>query len=435
MKARGDRNSKLMIAMGSKTGKWDPHPPDQRAARMNHADSQVERAVAWTESFTTTRNSPFAVNEHGRPLYVEDMARDLGWELQTARNILSEACRTGRLRTDETGNGGSSRRHRIWYCAFVPGAYDRRKEGEENNFVQSCQPSYLVDFIENLPEHRRAAFLARYEAFSSWSKSFFSEAVAAARGVIERYEDTILAAEGVEKKRLPKRREAGNGNGHSQLKLELLAEPDFVQSCEVGVCTESEIGSVQNGNGDVQSPASLLLQTPDTRHATASVDDPGEAAKAAAANDTLPAEDEAREVRDAMRPYASLVTKAAARRIAAACRRHFPDATTAEIVEEVHRRGARILRGGIDDPVSFLVRVVPERFEGYERPAPVPEPAPVEVCVSCSGTGLRGVPPADGTIAAAREALQQGATICECDDGRWLRDMLGEHGQAAGGEA
>jgi hypothetical protein len=227
-----DKNKALMLACGSKTGAYDCEAPDQWRWVMVHAKDPLERGMAWVKSKTTAyhHESPFCVDDHGRPLYVQHMAADLGWAEQTARNVLSELQSQGRLKL---------KGKRIWYCADVPQAYqepeeqpeapDRRTKGERFNSVRSYFGSYVADFIANKPEEKQFLDLTTLEAWQNRKRDIFADTMAAVRMKTDPIEDSILVGQiGISKKRLPKRRHVDV----RWVQLELVENPNPVQSTE-----------------------------------------------------------------------------------------------------------------------------------------------------------------------------------------------------------
>ena len=221
-----DKNKALMLAAGSKKGNYDPESPDQWKWVLRHGESATEVAMAWIKSKTTAfrHDSPFCVDEHGKALYIEHMAAECGWKVQTARNIVAELNSQGRARL-ETGKRGVNR---IWYCADVPQAHqDRRTKDDGAKPVQSYLPTYVADFIEKLPEEKRATAIAKWEANLTWRREFLADGMAELRSIADRVEDATLQEIGLPKKRLPKRREAEV----KWVQVKLFEEPNFVRSC------------------------------------------------------------------------------------------------------------------------------------------------------------------------------------------------------------
>jgi hypothetical protein len=269
-KAPRDRNTKLMRDMGSKNGAYDPEAPDQWLFVLNHSRCDTDRAMAWIKSKTTAHhhNSPFCVDEHGKALRAPHLAVDLGWELQTARNVLSQLGAQGRARVDARG--------RIWQCADVPAAHQPRStgriKGDGPYSVQSIFEGYLLDSIRGLPVEQRVLTEARYRAVQKWTNDRIAEATAAVRSMAERYEDTILRDVGIKKKRLDKK----DRENPSQLKLKLVEEPNFVQSIDPEfvqtaqeVWYKAENGSVQgtHKNKEADTDADLNTERPSSSSA------------------------------------------------------------------------------------------------------------------------------------------------------------------------
>ena len=229
-----DKNKELMLACGSKTGAYDCEAPDQWRWVMVHAESPLERAMAWVKSKTTAykHESPFCVDDQKRPLRFRHLAADMGWADHTAENVLCELQAQGRLKL---------KAKRIWYCASVPQAYeepeeqlepelpDGRIKGERISFVRRMFGSYVADFIASKPEEKQLQDLTALESWQNRKREIFADVMAAARMKTDPIEDTILVKQiGISKKRLPKRRPVEV----RWVQLELLEKPDPVQSTE-----------------------------------------------------------------------------------------------------------------------------------------------------------------------------------------------------------
>jgi len=242
-----DRNTTLMKAMGSKSGRYDPEPPDQNLINLHRGETARIRVQAWVKSKTTAyrHESPYCVDEHGKTLYVENMALELGWKIQTARNELNGAQIEGILRV--------AKDRKIWLCADIPHACKRRTKGDQSNSVQSWNSGYLADFIKKLPADRKKAAISKRDAYLAWRKVFFAEGQAVLRSIDERVENTMFQEIGVPKKRLPKRRPAA----FKYVQLSLLAEPDFVQSCVADFVQTTPGTSYEPESNGVQGSPSL----------------------------------------------------------------------------------------------------------------------------------------------------------------------------------
>src|SRR5215472_3474374 len=64
---RTKKPSQLMKQMGSRTGQFDPEPPDQWLYVLRHGRGE-EQAIAWIKSKTIAigHDSPFAIDEDSR---------------------------------------------------------------------------------------------------------------------------------------------------------------------------------------------------------------------------------------------------------------------------------------------------------------------------------------------------------------------------------
>jgi hypothetical protein len=270
-----DKNKQLMLAAGSKKGDYDPEAPDQWKWVLRHGESATEVAMAWIKSKTTAfhHDSPYCVDDQGKPLYIPHMATDLGWREQTARNILTVLESQGRARFN--GSVHAAKAKRIWYCADVPQAHQEMGEqkGNENNSVQSYLPAYVADFIEKLPAEKRPAALAKWEANVEWRREFTADGMAELRAIADRVEDTTLLEIGLPKKRLPKREKPEAAVKPRWVQIKLFQEPNFVQSCVAEF--------VQNGNStsykppadfvDARASYSTAAATEEARHPSVGV--------------------------------------------------------------------------------------------------------------------------------------------------------------------
>lgn len=326
--ARPDRNSELMKMMGSKTGRYDPESPDQWLYLLHHGDPH-ERALAWIKSKTIAwSRSPFCVDEHGKPLYLESMAADLGWKIQTARNVVSDLVTQGRARLEKG--------KRIWYRAEVP--VSDRIDKQPIPVTHSYWPPYVIDSIKTLPAEKRAAFDAETKQIISFEDASFAELVAGHRAVMERVKDSMLRAYGTEKKKLPKRRT----QEATHVQLRLLALPEFVHSYAPELAAElvqSAIpGSYEPKNGSVQTPHPYMqTQTQTTKRAAA--------AKLAVSH-----------LEGALR-----IDAAAAQGILTRWRKDHPSITADEVVALARRKLARNPK--VVNPTGLLFRYVPSDHE------------------------------------------------------------------------
>ena len=226
-------NKELMLAAGSNNGAHDPEAPDQWRFVLRHAADPLERAMAWVKSLTTAfkHESPFCVDELGKPVYVERLAADMGWKLHTAQNVLGELRDQGRI---------ALKGKRIWYCANVPQAYEeaagdqevsginRRTIGERISSVRRKHGDYVADFIEKLPEEKQIEILNEDDAWIARKREIFSDLMAAGRIQTDPIEDSMFLRWGLPKQRLPKRRAAEV----KWVQVKLAIDPSFVQRKE-----------------------------------------------------------------------------------------------------------------------------------------------------------------------------------------------------------
>lgn len=252
-----DRNTQLMKEMGSKTGRYDPEPPAQWQWQLENG-TPAERLLAWVKSKTTAfgHHSAFCVDEKGNALYLEHAAADLGWSLHTTQNIASQLNAQDRIRLNKNSK-------RIYFRAEIkpekPMTEDGRNLGEIPILYNGNCPTYVIDFIQSLPPEKKEVFVREYDSFVKWQDGVLADAVAAARAVIAKVEDTMLERHGIDKKRLPERRKPKAGG----VQLELLEYPDFVQSNGYGDSYTGKGRSVQPENAVRTNGASLLTSDAD----------------------------------------------------------------------------------------------------------------------------------------------------------------------------
>jgi hypothetical protein len=129
MKVSGglDRNTKLMLDMGSKNGRWNPEAPDRHLYVLNRGTEAVLVVAGWVKAHKSERipGSPYCVDKKGQAgLHPAigaryRLARDTGWTNQTARNELTQAEAAGLCRVENK---------RILQCADVPLTHSKRPE-------------------------------------------------------------------------------------------------------------------------------------------------------------------------------------------------------------------------------------------------------------------------------------------------------------------
>jgi hypothetical protein len=236
-----NQNKALMIAMGSKTGRYDPEPPDQWRYEYAHGVPKA-RVIAWVKSKTTGHKefdgrSPFCISEHGTPLTLKHMADDLGWTLKTAQNVAGEVHAEGRIRLEKGG--------RIFFCADVAVPQRKKEDDDPNSPIHGSWSTYIVDSIRNLSPEKRAFFEENGPAFLTWKENLLADAMASVRIVIERVEDTMLRQMGIVKKRIKKTSKVRG----KFLQLTLFSAPEFVYGMDTNPLAEF----VQNGKSGLHS--------------------------------------------------------------------------------------------------------------------------------------------------------------------------------------
>jgi hypothetical protein len=242
-------------------GNWNPEAAEHWRWQLLNGEGP-ERLLAWVKLNTIGHQSPFAVDEHGRVLRIESAAADLGLAIQTCKNYCSQLQSEGRIRLKKA---------RMYYRADVPETAPRPSEGDEESdeeyFVQSTFPAYLIDFYRKQSPEKRATMVAQMKAFRSWHHEVMAEGVAGLRAEISRVEITLHQSWGATKISLVKSEPADR----KWTQLALIAAPDFVQSTSTknlsSAAYTAENGSVQNGasllpsDGDRDKPIKSVGQS------------------------------------------------------------------------------------------------------------------------------------------------------------------------------
>jgi hypothetical protein len=354
-----DRNTQLMKAMGSKTGRYDPEPPAQWQWQLDHG-TPAERLLAWLKSKTVAfgHGTAYATDENGKALYLDQAAPDLGWSLKMARKTAYAMHAEGRLRLERKAR-------KIWLCADVAPQKpikEGRIEGELFDPVQTLLPTYVIENIGKLQNGAKEDLVRRYARWSKWSDEAEADALAAVRISIDLAEDIILKHFGIEKKRLAKRpppRERA-------VQLPLLEMPDFVQDLPESTLYTEKNGFGQTENGVRANSASLLSSDTDSDCISSSsgVDiNSARARTTTTKNKPFPPE-ETQLLEDELG-----FDHRAARDLVDECRKLEPNITVARIAElgryKINQVREKLRSGEITNPVGFLLKSIPRMI----RPA------------------------------------------------------------------
>jgi hypothetical protein len=126
-----------------------------------------------------------------------------------------------------------------------------RTKGDGCTCVQSYYPSYIVDFIDKLPEKKRLPAKRQLAACATWKRELFADGMAALRGIADLKEDSIMLGIGMPKKHLPKRRHPKT----KWVQFNLLTEPNFVQSHAVESAQSADSASYKPDSDFVDARA------------------------------------------------------------------------------------------------------------------------------------------------------------------------------------
>ena len=342
-----DRNTKLMKQMGSPTGKWNPEAPDQNLFVLNKGNEAILVVAAWVKAHTSERipGSPFCVDEKGRSVYIKKLAKDLHWELQTARNELVQAEAAGLCRVEKG---------RIWQCADIPLAHQKRSENrrtkrEKSNSVQSYFSGQVLDSIENLSDEKRNWLEARFREYLKWRPTLFSDGMAALRDMDERMKNNILRGVGIEKKPSAKERKNARKPVTAQLTFDLVVQPNFVQSYSEDASVQSmESASVQSKNGGPTFSVFRPLQQQTTTTANGEAHAPL---------------DDVVVVGEKLKAYGT-ISKPAQQKFLDSCRKASPECTAEQICAVIDGI-AKGFNRNTRHPMGVLIREVPGNIAEY----------------------------------------------------------------------
>ena len=293
-----NKATKLMKAMGSSTGAFDPEPPDQWKYDLRYG-APDDRYVAWVKSktvavghmtpYATAERGPFG--EPGGLLTLRDAREELGYDRKHMEHIARETDRQGRTRRDPRldANGSENTRRRIWLCAEVA---EIQKLEESTTYGKSgiLYNSSDSPFIRSLPEHVSKQILAwsdaaaqkkmeaALEVYDGWRNLSLAEAMQGARAMTDRVLQAILEAgcdgfrvklrpDPVKKKGRPKSERAAQTElfdwrkaQTSNMTMEIVSVPAAIRA----ILPESLQAPVQTPLEPAEAPAPPVPETPET---------------------------------------------------------------------------------------------------------------------------------------------------------------------------
>jgi hypothetical protein len=197
--------TKLMKAMGSRTGAFDPEPPDQWKYDLVYG-APDDRYVAWVKSKTiavghmtahaTAERGPRG--EVGRSLTLKDAREELGWERKFSEKVARETDRQGRTARDSClhADGSENSQRRIFLRAEVKSVQPIETNGNEagSGTVYSSSdspfirllPGYVADQLKAWDLERRQHANHLLDIIYHWHNDRMAESAQATRAMTGR---------------------------------------------------------------------------------------------------------------------------------------------------------------------------------------------------------------------------------------------------------
>lgn len=192
-----------MKAMGSKKG-FDPIPPDQHSWTL--ASGQPPLLRMWGHMCAHTirkgHRKPYAVDAHGKPITLEDIARDLKMDPALCRRTWRDGMRIGLWRK---GTNAKDKRYLYLNGQVIPvvlSEEEQRIENEDDNTEKDCTilfAPYISKQIKQLPKERREMLMSRFRLIFSLKKEIHANLQAATRLIFDQKENNIFSEFGIKK--------------------------------------------------------------------------------------------------------------------------------------------------------------------------------------------------------------------------------------------
>lgn len=192
MSAAGESSSihaKLMREMGSRSGEWDPIPPQQYEALMDVRESEEIRILGALLKRTIGRandgtRSAFAREHSGRPTRDVDLAHELGMSAANLSCAMQRLAEQGKISRE-------AKPTRTYLCANAPppdlGITEEGTEANKERTKVFCSENYSaekLEFLSKLQERDPAQFrvaMARVVAIEFWGAQVKTDALQWAR--------------------------------------------------------------------------------------------------------------------------------------------------------------------------------------------------------------------------------------------------------------
>ena len=257
------KHTKLMEAMGSKSGEWDPIPPQQYERFEGMTNSQELRLWAAILKRTIGRGddqtrSPFCRERNGRITQQANLAADLG---MTAANVSSAMKRLeadGRIRRKDG---------KIWLRADVP-APDLLEEEAKEQRTEVLYAKNLnaekIEFLQRLEQRSKTeyrGFVARLLAHEEWKAMVAAQAQGWVRHVVDGVEDQLFTDAGYTNTETRGRKKERTFTSAEQFQVPVTF-PEFSKQKTPEFEEMAERFSIQNGKPILSEINSDSVQKP-----------------------------------------------------------------------------------------------------------------------------------------------------------------------------
>jgi hypothetical protein len=259
--------SRLMKKMGSKSGFFDPIPPDQYKWAMAPDQPPLIRLWGWMCSHTIHggHRNEYAVNKDRQEAHIEHAAQDLEMDEGNVRRAWREGVERGLWRNGTREEG----KRKLYLCGQVP-LFDIHLATQKSDCTDLFEsyPPYQREAIKALAEDRRRDFLSRATKVAARAKAVLAELVAAGREVIDKEHDTLfrefdipIIRETHKKKTATPEQIKERQERQARIATLVPTVEQFVQTFEQSEQT-GENGLYEGQSTAVQTPPTLLPREP-----------------------------------------------------------------------------------------------------------------------------------------------------------------------------
>jgi hypothetical protein len=215
--------TQLMHMLGSPGGQFDGVPSTSGDFFLDPipGESPLQQVLAWARAHKVRRGHwkdrqgrlvDYLVDKNGDPVGIKDLAVDLRWTLDKAREYWNRGCGFGLL-------GGGKPADPLLYLRgnvkrFVAAGSKARhidpellRKARTNLFSSPIVlPLYVQRHLSGMEPERRADFERRYQVLVAWGRELERDAIAEGRAALDERKEKLFSVFGVPRQRQPKRR-------------------------------------------------------------------------------------------------------------------------------------------------------------------------------------------------------------------------------------